>query len=158
MTKTPTTDLDQSQGDNDSGAADSDLALTEGDGDNAQAMPEIHEGKRLEQLLEVNRYEKKEFADAIGVTKQAVQQWFGRPSFSPAIWQKITTGLRALRLNPADIRPERYIPEETTEDLTRLVESWSRVQLSVLKRILESDVTPRRVLLAYVDGALRDKE
>lgn len=138
--------------------AETSLALTASDGDTALEMPEIHEGQRLEQLLDANRYEKKEFADAIGVTKQAVQQWIKRAKFSDAIWAKILVGLTALRLNSAEIRPISSIDNRPLEDLTRLVNNWPRVQLSVIKRILESDDTSRRVLLAYVNGALRENE
>lgn len=137
---------------------DSILAYTARDGDNAQAMPEIHEGKRLEQLLQANRYEKKQLADAAGVTKQAVQLWVKRPQFPPAVWAKVVTGLEVLRLSPLEIRPEKVTLETPFEDLTRLVDNWPRVQLSVLKRILESSDTARRLLLAYVNGALRGNE
>lgn len=150
---------DSSQEKTDLGPGASALELTAADGDTAQEMSDTHEGERLRRLLDSTRYEKKQLADAIGVTKQSVQQWVKQSKFSPAIWEKLQTGLMALGLDPAAIRPTGAVVSSVTiEDLTRLVESWSSVQLSVLKRILESDETSRRVLLAYVYGALRKGE
>lgn len=142
--------LDQSQ-------EETALALTGDGGDNAPTVAEIHEGERLRNLLESNRYEKKELADAAGVTKQAVQQWVKLDKFTPRIWQRVRVGLIALRLNPDHVRPAGGATTGPAEDLTRLVENWTRVQLSVLKRILEADDAARRVLLAYINGALRSE-
>jgi len=132
------------------------LELTEGESDTAHRMPEIGEGEKLRQLLEANRYKKKDLADAIHVTKQAVDQWMKAKEFTPRVWERVRLGLTAMRLNPAHIRPVRNVPAPPTEDLTRLVENYTRVQLSVLKRILDADDDSRRVLLAYVNGALRE--
>lgn len=115
----------------------------------------IGEGERLRRLLAATRYEQKQLADAIGVTKAAVGQWVKMEVFSKRIWERLQTGLEALGLDPNEIRSGATTTKQPTEDLTRLVESWSRAHLSTLKRILESDDTSREILLAYVNGSLR---
>lgn len=119
-------------------------------------MSDVSEGEKLRKLLEAKRYEQTELAEAVGVTKAAVGKWLRLKRFSPKVWDKICVGLEALHLSPGDIRPQEGDGKEYGEDLTKLVENWPRVQLSVLKRILESGDTSRAVLLAYINGSLRE--
>lgn len=140
-----TTPLDQSQ-------AHSQLEKPVRAGDHARLMSDLTEGQRLLRLLKEKRYDQKDLADAIGITKQAAGQWMKQERFSPSVWKKLKVGLEKLRLDPGYVRPTEAKP---LVDLTQLVEDWPAANLQALKQILESDDAPRAVLLAYIKGSLR---
>jgi len=128
-----------------------DTGVHRGDSEDSEPMGE---GEKLKQLLAVKRYEQVDLAKALGVTKNAVGKWTKEQRFSDRVWPKIRDGLIKLGLNPGDIRTSPQ-DQEASEDLTRLVERWSRDQLTVVRRIITSDEVSKSRLLAYIDGALR---
>lgn len=115
---------------------------------------DMGEGEKLKQLLKVKRYDQVDLANAADVTKAAVGKWMKERTFSDRVWPKIRDALLKLGLNPADIRMGQQ-DMQATEDLTKLVERWTRDQLTVVRRILTSDEVSKSRLLAYIDGALR---
>lgn len=139
---------------NTKGLPPSTLFTTGVDHGHSEDSDSMGEGEKLKKLLEIKRYDQVNLAKALGVTKTAVGKWTKETRFSDRVWPKVREGLIALGLNPADVRAGAQ-DQEASEDLTKLVERWSRDQLSVLRRILMSDEVSKSRLLAYIEGALR---
>lgn len=137
---------------------DKDVDLTTDFSDDPSAMTEVHEGERLRELLAAKRYEQKQFAEKIGVTKAAVGHWIKYKRFTPRVWERVVHGLTSLNIDPAEIRPTSGLIKRDEQDLTHLVDDWPSDYLVTLRVILErveNDALARRVLLAYIDGSLR---
>lgn len=134
------------------------MDLTTDFSDDPSAMTEVHEGERLRELLAAKRYEQKQFAEKIGVTKAAVGHWIKYKRFTPRVWERVVHGLTSLNIDPAEIRPTSGLIKRDEQDLTHLVDDWPSDYLVTLRVILErveNDALARRVLLAYIDGSLR---
>lgn len=123
-------------------------------------MQPVHEGEKLQKLIDGQHITQKKLAAAGGFTKAAAHRWVKTEEFDRRMWENVRACMIKVKLNPSDIRPEKGAGivdiASGGKDLTKLVEDWPNDQLKVLKEILIAGDDPRDLLLVYINGALRN--
>lgn len=119
------------------------------------SVSDMHEGKKLRELLADRGVSQSALAAKAGVERAAVNRWLGMEEFNRSVWQKARKALAELGLDPSDIRRddrtgprEHFIPE---------LEKWDESQLHMLKRIMLSSQESQKEVLVYLTGALRNR-
>lgn len=120
-------------------------------------MVGMSEGEKLRRLMERHAKTQAELGRLLNIGRAAVNHYFEKERFSAKVWIKLKVALPKMGMDPADVRPREDDEVQHDEDLTVLVEDWSHEHLEQLRTILMASAPSRTHVLAYVNGALRQR-
>lgn len=116
----------------------------------------MHEGKKLETLLDARNIGKAEFGRACGVGPSAVQKMLKAVEWKPGMWATIASGMEKIKIDPGELRGSVVaFRERPAQDLRPLVDAIPAPALTALRTLLGADDRERQRVLDYLDGLLR---
>lgn len=121
-------------------------------------VADMHEGKKLEDLLVRHKLRKSDFAKATKTSDPAVQKMVKAVEWKPAMWATIAAGLERLGIDPAELRQSTTMRRERPpEDLRGLTDAFPASALEPLRRLLTAGDLERMRVADYIDGLLKGR-
>ena len=113
-----------------------------------------HQGEALKDLLRRNKRKQAHLALAAGVDRSTMHRWATTKEWSETQWSKIAAGLKAMQLEPTEIRPlPAHGEPDQLADVWPLVNGLGPKQVEAILQIISLPQTARDIAIAV----LRDR-
>jgi transcriptional regulator with XRE-family HTH domain len=120
-------------------------------------MLDMHEGKRVKELIDAKGITMAALAKSVGKTQPAAQKWCSTEEFNGNMWKTVSAALTKVGIDPSQVRAvaaTMYRERPAANLRPLLVRFAARDQLEALRQILEAPPDDQRVLLAIIEDRL----